>query len=221
VKGANGPAATLTGIGFGKASEAEPGPSGSVTVTLTAGGEEVATSKEFLADRSSYTIVAEKGSGSKPAFRLYRAGKAVPGKTLVRAVHAAPELGRVTMSLGGQGWGTISYGQDTGYKPADPGTYDLTASKPGSKSPLISQKGVTATAGTAATAYAVGSGGEQTRFVVVADGVAAPSGGPDTGLGGLSDDQGAPWLAALLAALAAGTLGGVLYMRAPRRRARD
>ena len=76
---------------------------------------------------------------------------------------------------------------------------------------------MTAIAGTAATAYAVGSAGERTRFVVVADGVAAPSGGPDTGLGGLSGDEGAPWLAALLAALAAGALGGVLYTRAPRR----
>ncbi len=220
VKGAKGPAATLTGIGFAKASESEAGPSGQVTVTLTAGGKQVATAKEFLADGDSYTIVAEKGSGSKPAFRLYRSGKAVPGKASIRAVHAAPELGRVTMSLSGRGWGTVSYGQDTGYKPADPGTYDLTASKPGSKSPLISQKGLTASAGTASTAYAVGTAGEQTRFVVVADGVAAPSGGPDTGLGGLSGEEGAPWLAALLAALGAGALGGLLYSRAPRGRAR-
>ena len=80
VKGGRGPAATLSGIGFGKASEAEPGPSGSVTVTLIAGGKEVATAKEFLADGASYTIVAEKGSGSKPVFRLYRAGKAGPGQ---------------------------------------------------------------------------------------------------------------------------------------------
>ena len=83
---------------------------------------------------------------------------------------------------------------------------------------MIEQTGVNLAAGTASTAYAVGSGGERTRFVVVQDGVDAPAGGPATGLGGLSGDDGAPWLAALLAALAAGTLGGVAYTRAARRR---
>jgi hypothetical protein len=52
--------------------------------------------------------------------------------------------------------------------------------------------------------------------VVVQDAVDAPTGGPATGLGGLSD-EGTPWLAALLAALAAGTLGGIAFTRASRR----
>lgn len=221
VSGGSGPAATLPTVGFAKTSAAKPGPSGAVTVTLSAGGKKVASAKETLPDGGRYTIVAEKGSGSTPAFKVYRAGKPVPGKSIVRAVHAAPEVGRVTMSLSGNGWGTIGYGQDTGYKPADPGTYDLSATKPGSKTALLSQKGVTATAGTAATAYAVGSAGERTRFVVVQDAVAAPAGAPETGLGGLAGSEGStPWLAALLAAVAAGTLGGVLYTRAPRGRVR-
>lgn len=220
VSGGSGPEATLTGVGFAKASSARTGPSGAVTVTLTAGGKKVGSAKETLADGGSYTIVAEKGSGSAPVFKVYRAGKPVPGKAEVRAVHAAPEVGKVTMKLGGRDWGTVSYGQDTGYEPADPGTYDLTASKAGMDGTVASQKGVTATAGTAATAYAVGSAGEPTRFVLVQDAVAAPSGAPATGLGGMAGSDGAPWLAALLAALAAGTLGGLLYTRAPRGRAR-
>jgi len=220
VKGGSGAEATLSGVAFGKVSDPKPGPSGAVTVALTAGGKEVASAKQTLADGASYTIVAGKGSGSKPQFKVYRAGKPVPGKASVRAVNSAPELGRVSMSLSGQDWGTVSYGQDTGYKPADPGTYDLSVMKPGTESALATQKGVTAGAGTAATAYVVGSAGEPTRFVVVADGVAAPSGGPATGLGGLSGSEGAPWLAALLAALAAGAAGGMLYTRAPRGRAR-
>ena len=72
-------------------------------------------------------------------------------------------------------------------------------------------------AGTSSTAYAVGSGGERARFVVVQDAVDAPAGGPATGLGGLSGED-TPWLAALLAALAAGALGGLAYTRAARRR---
>ncbi len=220
VDGGGGPTATLSGIGFGKASDTKAGPAGAVTVTLTAGGKTLASAKETLADGGRYTIVAEKGSGSKPRFEVYRAGKAVAGKALVRAVHAAPELGRVAMTLSGRGWGTVDYGQGTAYKPADPGSYDLAAAMPDSKSPLVSLKGVTATAGTAVTAYAVGSGGERTRFVVVQDAVAAPAGAPETGLGGLTGSDGMPWPAALLAALAAGILGAVLYNRAPRGRAR-
>ena len=54
--------------------------------------------------------------------------------------------------------------------------------------------------------------------MVVQDGVDAPEGGPATGLGGLSGGDGAPWLLALLAALAAGTLGGLAFTRAARRR---
>ena len=78
-----------------------------MTVTLTAGGKEVASAKETLADGASYTIVAGRAAGSKPQFKVYRAGKPVPGKASVRAVNAAPELGRVSMSLSGQDWGTV------------------------------------------------------------------------------------------------------------------
>ena len=88
-------------------SDPKAGPAGAVTVTLIAGGKTVASAKETLADGGSYTIVAEKGSGSKPRFEVYRAGKPTPGKASVRAVNAAPELGRVSMSLSGQDWGTV------------------------------------------------------------------------------------------------------------------
>ena len=121
VSGSGGPTAKITGIGFGKVSDPTAGPSGPVTVTLSAGGKQVASAKQTLADGGSFTIVAEKGSGSKPQFKVYRAGKPVAGKASVRGVNAAPELGRVSISLSGQDWGTVSYGQDTGYKPADPG----------------------------------------------------------------------------------------------------
>jgi len=220
VTGGSGPEAALNDVTFGEASAPTAGPSGAVTVTLRAGDKEVGSASERLADGGSYTIVAAKGSGSKPSFRVYRADKPAPGTAAVRVVHAAPELGPVAITLGGRAWGELNYGQDTGYKPTDPGNYDLAASKPGSETPLMSQKGVTATAGTGSTAYGVGSAGERTRFVVVQDAVAAPAGAPDTGLGGMAGSDGAPWLAALLAALAAGAVGGILYTRAPRGRAR-
>lgn len=222
LSGGNGPGASTSDVGFGQASSYVQGPDGAVALALVAGGKTIAKSQERLTAGGSYTVVAEKGKGSSPRLQVYRAAKAVAGKAQVRAVHAAPEVGSLAVALGGQKLGTISFGQDTGFKPAEPGTYALTASKPGSSSMLLEKKQLSATAGTTATAYAIGSGGEPTRFVVIQDSVAAPSGAPQTGLGGAAErDGGTPWLAALLAALAAGALGGLLYARAPLGRGRD
>lgn len=220
ISGPKSQQATLPGVGFAKASGYASGPGGSITLALAAGGKELARAEKTLADGGAYTIVAEKGKAASVAFRVYRSGRAAPGKTRFRAVHAAPEVGKVDMSLGGRRWGAVDFGHDTGYKPAGPGTYRVTARKAGMGSTLLERKGVNAAAGTAVTAYAVGSAGERTRFVVVQDSVAAPSGAPDTGLGGMAESDDTPWLAALLAALGAGSLGGVLYTRAPRARAR-
>jgi len=215
VKGAQGREAKLPDVGFAKASRYEPGPGGKVALTLSAAGKEVAAAKKTLADGGAYTIVAEKGKGSSIAFRVYRSGRAAPGKVRLRAVQAAPEVGKVDMRLGGHELGTVDFGQDTGYKAVGPGSYDLAARKPGGGSALLEQKGLNAAAGTSMTAYAVGSAGERTRFVTVQDSVAAPSGAPDTGLGGMAGSDDIAWPAALLAALAAGALGGVLYTCAP------
>jgi hypothetical protein len=219
VSGGSGTATPLSGVGFGQVSQSAAEPSGQVTVTLTAGGKKVGSATESLAAGASYTLVAE-GTAKAPHFKLYRAGKAVPGKASVRAVHAAPEMGTVQISMSGQPWGTVGFGQDTGYKAAPPGTYDVKAMMSGDKSPIVEQKGVHVGAGTASTAYAIGSAGQRTRFVLVQDSVAAPSGAPETGLGGMADSGGTPWIAALLAALLAGTAGGLMYTRTPLGRGR-
>jgi hypothetical protein len=219
VAGGTGAPTPLNGIGFGQVSPSASEPSGSVTVTVSAGGKKVGSATESLADGASYTLVAE-GTAKAPRFKLYRAGKAVPGKASVRAVHAAPEMGTVQMSLGDRPWGTVGFGQDTGYKTAEPGTYEAKAMMTGDKSPIVDQKGVHVGAGTASTAYAIGSGGQRTRFVLVQDSVATPSGAPATGLGGMASSGSTPWVAALVAALLAGTAGGLLYTRTPPGRGR-
>jgi hypothetical protein len=219
LSGGSGTATPLNGIAFGQVSQSAAEPSGSVTVTVSAAGKKVGSATEALAPGASYTLVAE-GTAAKPRFRLYRAGKPVPGKASVRAVHAAPEMGTVQMSLSGKPWGSVGFGQDTGYKTAEPGTYEAEATMKGDKSPIVDQKGVQVGAGSAYTAYAVGSAGQRTRFVLVQDSVAAPSGAPETGLGGLSSSGGTPWLAALIAAVLAGAAGGLLYTRTPLGRGR-
>lgn len=221
VAGGHGPAATVKGITFGRVSGYTTAPDGRVTLSLAAGGKKVASAPGALLDHTSYTIVAEKGKKGIE-FHLYRAGKAVAGEARLRAVHAAPEVGKVEMTVGQRKWGTIDFGQATPYEQASPGSYDVAARAPGNNgSVLVEAKNTNAAAGTASTAYAVGSGGERTRIVMVEDSVAAPKGAPETGLGGMAHPAGAtPWLAALLAALAAGTIGGAAYLRAPLRRSR-
>ena len=218
VSGGSGPAASLSGVGFGEASEYSSGPSGSVTITLTVGGKQAARATEDFADRAGYTVIAEPGSGGKVSLMAYRAGKAEAGAARLRAAHAAAELPEADFMAGDRKLGTLKRGSTGDYVSLDPGTYTVTARRPGSSDAVVEQSGVNVAAGTASTAYAVGSGGERARFVVVQDAVDAPQGGPATGLGGIAGDDGAPWLAALLAALAAGALGGAAYTRTARRR---
>lgn len=216
VSGGSGSAASLSGVGFGESSKYSSGPSGRVTITLTVGGKRAARTTKSLADGAGYTVVAEPGRGGV-TLMAYRAGKAEAGSARLRAAHGAAELARADFMVGGRKLGTLERGASGDYVTVEPGRYSVTARRPGSSDAVIEQSGVNLAAGTASTAYAVGSGGERARFVVVQDAVDAPEGGPATGFGGLSGD-GAPWLAALFAALAAGTLGGVAYTRASRRR---
>ena len=55
----------------------------------------------------------------------------------------------------------------------------------------------------------VGGGGEKARTLLLSDLVSAPTAAPQGGLGGLLDGEGPPWGLAALAALLAGSLGGL------------
>ena len=213
VSGGTGSAVSLSGVGFGEASDYSSGPSGRVTVIFIAGGKQAARTTETLDDDAGYTIVAEPGAGGKVGLMAYRAGEARAGSARLRAANAAGELSRADFMVGDRKLGTLARGDTGNYLTVEPGSYAVTARRPGTSDVVIEQPGVNLAAGTASTAYAIGSGGERARFVMVQDAVDAPEGGPATGLGGLSGDDGTPWLAALLAALAAGALGGVAHTR--------
>ena len=122
------------------------------------------------------------------------------------------------MKLGGRSLGELKNGQASRYFDREPGSYRLTAGKPGGGGMLVSSD-LSLVAGTSATAYVVGSAGERIRFVVLEDAASGPAAGPATGLGGLTRGD-RPWLPALLAALLAGGAGGLLYSHVSRRRNR-
>ena len=208
----------LEDVGFGTATEYGEAPSGEATLTLVAAGKQIGRSIETLEDGARYTVVAVPHGGGA-ALRLYADGRPEPGRTRWRMVHAAPELDEADFVLGERVVRRLELGEASDYSTAQPGAYTIAARRPGEEQPLVERADVSLVAGTAQTAYVVGSAGQRTRFAILEDAATAPAVAPDTGLGGLGDDGGPPWSAALLAAALAGALGGALYLRTQARSA--
>jgi hypothetical protein len=186
-------------------------PNGDVSLAL---GDAKAT--QTLSE-GRYTAIAWP-SGNSVKLSVFRDGSAAPGSAKLRAIHVAGELGKGDVMLDGQAVvHSLAPGSASDYLTEDPGTYDLQITRPGGGgSPLAEKSGVSLAAGTVSSAIVMGSGGQPLEVVLATDSVAAPSGGPATGLGGL-DGGGPPWVAAMLAALCAGTLGGAAFRLVRRR----
>ena len=209
-----GPAEALPAAGFAKETGYGEIPAGTVTLTLSAGNQRLARTSERLEDGGRYTAVAVPGRDAAQ-LRIYRDGEARASTARWRMVHAAPEIDAAEAVFDGRGAGMLDPGDATDYEPVEPGPHRLALRNPKGEGPLVQDSDVALVAGTAQSAYVLGSGGEPTRFVVLEDDAATPTAAPDTGLGGLSQqpEGGNPWLAVLAAALLAGTLGGVLHAR--------
>ena len=207
----------LEAVGFGEAGEYSSAPAGRAQLALFAGKKRIAERSSNFKDRARYTVVAVTKRGSKvPDLRVYRDGRATPGSATLRVLSAAPEVTSAEMTLDGRRLGSLGPGETVDYTARDPGTYRLAAVKPGSDDELAAMPGLNLVAGTAASAYLIGSAGERTRFVIHQDAAAGPAVAPATGLGGMAGG-GANWLLAMLAAAAAGAFGGLIYSRASTR----
>jgi hypothetical protein len=163
-----------------------------------------------------YTVVATK-SAKKVALLIFRDGGGAKGRAKLRAIHAAPELGKASLTADGK---TVSKGlgfeKASPYATLDPGTYKLEAMRPsGSGGALATKPGVNLEAGTSTSAILAGSAGKPITIIVTSEGAVTPANAPKTGLGGLAGST--PWVAALLAALAAGAVGGTAFRLAARR----
>jgi hypothetical protein len=182
------------------------------------GGQSLGKASETLSG-GRMTVVATRRR-KHVALRVLPDGQASGGRVRVRAMNAAPELGRAEVKLGRRLVAqNLEPGQASRYSMVGPGTYSLKAARPGGDGgALASRSGVSLAAGTSDTAFVVGSAGEPTRFVVVSDETVTPKQPPGTGLGGLAG--GTAWATAVIGALAAGALGGVAYLLASCRRRR-
>jgi hypothetical protein len=202
---------------FAKAADFILVPAGDAELAVTSGSAKPARLRKTLADGASYTVVAiPQGSGGLTA-KLVRNGSGAAGQAKLRIVHAAPELGSPDVRLGKRTIAqSVKFGAATGYLTVDPGSFALAIAKPDAGA-VIEKKPISLSAGTATTVVVAGSGGFPTRLVEANDSTVTPLGAPHTGLGGLARGGGAPWALALLAALLAGTLGGVVQITRSRR----
>jgi hypothetical protein len=212
-------------VAFGEVSRAIELEAGDarLTVAPASGGDALTETEETLDDGASYTVVAlPKRDGDAAELRVFADGKADTGKALLRTIHAAPELGKPDVRAGDRTVAEgLTYADATDYVDVPPGTTELSVSRAGGKGgPLATKQDVPLTAGSATTAVVVGSGGEEMRILALSDGTAAPTGAPETGLGGLAaeEDSGPSRLTvALLSALVAAGLGAAGWVLTGRR----
>lgn len=204
---------TVGDADFGEVTGFASVPSGSGDLTLAApDGLTLKGSGDFAAG-SSYTVIA-LAKGKSATLKVYADGVAKAKVARLRMIHASPELGEPDVTLGEKTVAKAAvYTSATKYWTVSPGNYPLSVSDPKSGKEVIASDPIPLAAGTASTAVLIGSAGEPERVVLLADDSVVPLAAPQAGLGGLArtDETGPPWLLAILAALAAGALGGVAH----------
>lgn len=196
-------------VGFGEVGGYADVKAGQLALVIrTPQGRSLGRAEGRLRDGARYTVVA-----MTEGLRVLRDGPARPGAARLRAVHAAPELGEVDVRLGERAVAELAgFEEVADYTEVDPGAYAVSVTRPGGGgSALAARGGVPLTAGTASTAFVVGSAGEPLDVIVATDQSAVPRGAPKTGLGGLADGDD-PVLLALLAGLLAAALGAGGYV---------
>ena len=201
--------------GFAEVSDPVTVASGAAALVLEAPGGVTLRSNERLADGASYTIVA-LAKGKAAELVSFRNGDAKPGLARLRMIHGAPELGDANIEVDGtvvaEGAG---YTDATRYWGLAPGRPEVAVLDPATGQEALARQEIPLAAGTATSAYVVGSAGEATRVVLVDDATLAPAAPPETGLGGSYSDGGPNWLLALAAALAVGGAAALVRRRLP------
>lgn len=207
---------------FGEATERVEVPAGKTKLVLNRPGGESVRATERLEPGVGYTVVAMAVDGGAE-LQTFENEEAKGGVAKLRMIHASPELGEPDITVGDTELARdATFTSATSYETFKPGRYELTARNPDSGEAAVPAADVPLAAGTSASAVLVGSAGERTRIVMVDDATAAPATGPNSGFGGLAGNDSAPvWPLALLAALLAGTIGGLAHwaLTAPRGRA--
>jgi hypothetical protein len=161
-------------IGFGQVTKFAGVRSGSFRWTLKGAGKVLATGTSTVGNGDYDIAIVDNPAGSGVKLDLYRSASAKPGTSLLRMIHAAPELGAPMFMLDMHTLANrLPYTRATPYFSIMPGVYRLSAMKPWLMKPgdptLLNAKGVRFSPGVAYTAITVGSRGQRVRVVRMID----------------------------------------------------
>jgi len=131
-------------------------------------GQRLARGTATVGDGAYDIVVLIRGTDVR--LDIFKAHSARPGTTLMRVIHAAPELGSPELTLDGKEVvKRLSYAHATPYLSISPGTHSLAAERPGSATPLVSASHVRLVPGVAYSAIVLGSRGQRVRVVTLTD----------------------------------------------------
>jgi hypothetical protein len=161
-------------IGFAQVSPWRSIRSGSFRWELTGGGKVLASGTSTVGDGVYDIVVLDKPSGIGVQLGVYKAQGGRGGTSLVRVIHAAPELGAPMIHVGSHiADRMLAYRGATPYVSVAPGVDSLRAMKPSLMKPgdptLVNVHGVRFAPGVAYSEIVVGSRGQMVRVVTVVD----------------------------------------------------
>lgn len=156
---------------FGEVSTPRPAAPGEATLDLKGStGKTIATAHTRLTRKRRYTVVALP-EHKKVGLHVYRDAARRSGHARLRVIHAAPELGRPDLWIGGRKIASrVPLAATTGYIDVPAGTaLTLALSRPGNASDILLSKRLTIGSGEALTAIVLGTEGEKLRVVTRRD----------------------------------------------------
>jgi hypothetical protein len=159
----------LGSVAFGQTTPWRSIRSGRFRWTLIGGGgKPLAKGTATIGSGSFDVVVLAETKGV--VLGIYRAQAGRPGTSLVRVIHAAPELGSPRLELDSKIVDQrLNFTQATPYLSVNPGVHSMSAMRPGDSAPLISVKGVRLIPDVAYSAIVIGSRGQMVRVVTVVD----------------------------------------------------
>jgi hypothetical protein len=161
-------------IGFGQVTPFKSIRSGSFRWSLSGGGKLLANGTSTVGNGVYDIVILAKSPGPGVELGVYKSAGAKAGTSLVRVIHAVPELGSPMFMLDMHTMANrLPYVHATPYYSIMPGAYSVSAMKPWEMKPgdptLVDVSGIHFASGVAYSAIVVGSRGQRVRVVRVVD----------------------------------------------------
>lgn len=155
-------------VGFAQSTKFHSVRAGHFKWRLEAHAKQLASGSAAVGEGTYTAVLLDKPPGV--SLGIYRDRRAKPATSLLRVIHAAPELGSPELELDSRVVEhSLAFSRATSYLTVKPGTHSLKAMKPGSPTPLLSIRGVKLESNVAYSVVVVGTRGQQLRTVTVID----------------------------------------------------